>query len=79
MNLFEMMNYPEQKYIDKILCLNCYSIQVLLFLIVILNKRVITKPELVNYFFNISSSVVEAIYNYRVLYNGSPFQPSVYL
>lgn len=60
MNLFEMINYPERKCIDEILfSLNC--IQVLLFFIVILNKRVITKPELVNYFLNISSSVGEAI------------------
>lgn len=57
-----MINYPERKCIDEILfSLNC--IQVLLFFIVILNKRVITKPELVNCILNtgISSSVGEAI------------------
>lgn len=60
MNLFEMINYPERKCIDEfLLCLYC--IQVLLFLNVILNKRLITKPELVNCILNISSSVGEAI------------------
>lgn len=41
MNLFEMINYPEWKCIDKILGLNCI-VRFCCFSIVILNKRVIT-------------------------------------
>lgn len=58
MNLFEMINYPEWKCIDKILGLSCI-VRFCCFSIVILNKRVITNAWIgYIYIFDISLPVV---------------------